>query len=386
MSQINIRNLSNENDDGAPDIVGVSTFSATSYFVPPVGNTAQRPTNPQGGDLRFNTDSASLEYFKGDTLNWTQIEMTSSDLDGGHRAVWMGGGTEPADPASTFNIIDYVTISTLGNATDFGDLPADRMEAGRGIVASRTRGFQCGGEPSVVNVTKLEFSSTGSAVDYLDLALVSKAGAQLSDSTRAVVCQGYGTPTFQDDVSYFTMSTNATGADFGDLTTSSHYAGVGFSNSTRGVVNIAYDGSSYVNTLEYCTIQTTGDFQDFGDLTLARGYAAGASNATRGVVIGGYVPSPVTYYNTIDYVTTATLGNATDFGDELATIAYMNAGSSPTRIVIGGGTDGSSAPVSTGLNTITYLQIATTGNVKDFGDLTQHRRQLACASNGHGGL
>ena len=65
MSQINVRNLSNENEDGAPDIVGVSTFSATSYFVPPVGNTAQRPQNPQGGDLRFNTDTASLEYFKG---------------------------------------------------------------------------------------------------------------------------------------------------------------------------------------------------------------------------------------------------------------------------------------------------------------------------------
>ena len=76
MSQINVRNLSNENEDGAPDIVGVSTFSATSYFVPPVGNTAQRPDNPQGGDLRFNTDTASLEYFRGDGIGWEQIEMT----------------------------------------------------------------------------------------------------------------------------------------------------------------------------------------------------------------------------------------------------------------------------------------------------------------------
>ena len=40
MSQINIRNLSNENDDGSPEIVGVSTFSATSFFVPPKGTTA----------------------------------------------------------------------------------------------------------------------------------------------------------------------------------------------------------------------------------------------------------------------------------------------------------------------------------------------------------
>ena len=80
MSQINVRNLSNENEDGAPDIVGVSTFSATSYFVPPVGTTAQRPENPQGGDLRFNTDTASLEYFRGNTLGWSQIEMTSPNI------------------------------------------------------------------------------------------------------------------------------------------------------------------------------------------------------------------------------------------------------------------------------------------------------------------
>ena len=45
MSQINIRNLSNENDDGSPEIVGVSTFSATSFFVPPKGSTAERPSD-----------------------------------------------------------------------------------------------------------------------------------------------------------------------------------------------------------------------------------------------------------------------------------------------------------------------------------------------------
>ena len=29
MSKINVRNLSNENEDGAPNLVGVTTFSAT---------------------------------------------------------------------------------------------------------------------------------------------------------------------------------------------------------------------------------------------------------------------------------------------------------------------------------------------------------------------
>ena len=110
MSQINVRNLSNENDDGAPDIVGVSTFSATSYMVPPVGTTAQRPENPQPGDLRFNTDTASLEYFKGNTIGWSEIEMTSPDLNGGARGLAMGGEIA-ASPHGQLQI-DYFNIST----------------------------------------------------------------------------------------------------------------------------------------------------------------------------------------------------------------------------------------------------------------------------------
>ena len=108
MSQINVRNLSNENDDGAPDIVGVSTFSATSYFVPPVGNTAQRPENPQEGDIRFNTDTVSLEYFRGNHIGWEQIEMTSPDLNGGARGL-IGGGRTP----SSINNIDFITLSLI---------------------------------------------------------------------------------------------------------------------------------------------------------------------------------------------------------------------------------------------------------------------------------
>ena len=145
MSQINIRNLSNENEDGAPDIVGVSTFSATSYMVPPVGTTAQRPENPQPGDLRFNTDTASLEYFKGDTLGWTHIEMTSPDLGGGTgsntgtgaRGVW-GSGDPPA--ADT---MEYITSSTLGDAQDFGDSTIKTFQDS--VCSSRVRSFALGG-------------------------------------------------------------------------------------------------------------------------------------------------------------------------------------------------------------------------------------------------
>ena len=37
-------------------------------------------------------------------------------------------------------------------------------------------------------------------------------------------------------------------------------------------------------------------------------------------------------------------------------------------------------------NTICFVEIATTGNAADFGDLTTGRNHMAGCSNGHGGL
>ena len=44
MSRLNVNNLFNENEDGAPVVSGISTFSSPHYFVPPSGSTAQRPS------------------------------------------------------------------------------------------------------------------------------------------------------------------------------------------------------------------------------------------------------------------------------------------------------------------------------------------------------
>ena len=84
MSKINIRSFSNENEDGAPDLVGITTFSATSFFVPTRGTTAQRPSDHvEDGSLRYNTDTKNLEYYRGHTVGWSQFELIDPDLGGG---------------------------------------------------------------------------------------------------------------------------------------------------------------------------------------------------------------------------------------------------------------------------------------------------------------
>ena len=83
MSEARVNNLSNESNTGGPTITGITTFSGTNYFVPPVGDTAQRPENPEKGSIRFNTDSKHLEYFKGDGIGWADVEASHGQLGGG---------------------------------------------------------------------------------------------------------------------------------------------------------------------------------------------------------------------------------------------------------------------------------------------------------------
>ena len=120
MSRLNVNNLFNENEDGAPVVSGISTFSSPHYFVPPSGSTAQRPSNPGEGMIRFNTDSGHLEYYSGQL--WVDVIVNNNNLGVSTFADGIsakGTGTRGVIASkltpSNSNVIEYITISTLGN-------------------------------------------------------------------------------------------------------------------------------------------------------------------------------------------------------------------------------------------------------------------------------
>ena len=234
MSEVRVNNLSNESNTGGPSISGITTFSGTNYFVPPVGNTAQRPDNPQKGALRFNTDTKHLEYYRGDGIGWSDIEASNDELNGGHRAFFAGGN----DPGAC-NLIDYVTIYTLGNAQDFGDL------------------------------NRVAFS-----------------GGACSNSTRGLYTAGYGapsSPSLVNSIAYCTIATLGDFIDFGDATVATRDC-TSAASPTRALTSVGgYDNSINQNTIDYVTIATTGNAKDFGDLTDQRNALEGQSNAHGGL-------------------------------------------------------------------------------------------------------
>ena len=347
------------------------------------------PFNITPGAIRFNTDSMKLEYFRigveaegtGSSAGigtlaageWVQITTASPDIEtGGTRGLFMGGGPSITDT------IDFITVDTTGNATDFGNLSQARWTGG--AAASRTRAVMAGGEvPSPGGIVDTmdfgTFASTGNFTDFGDLVTsVGQGVGGASSSTRGIFFGG-GTPGKSNVIQYISTANTGNSIDFGDLLSTADAQTEGIcGSSTRGIAAGGNTGSK-INTIQYVTISTLGNASDFGDLTLARGTVGTGSNATRGLFAGGEPNTDI-----IDFITISTLGDAQDFGD-LNNSSYSRAGvSSPTRVCFGGGGTPSL------INTIDSVEIFSKGDAIDFGDLTRSNRGLASCSNGHGGL
>ena len=383
MSEIRVNNLSNESNTGGPTISGITTFSSPYFFVPPVGNTEERPENPENGALRFNTDRGQLEYFRGDLLVWEVVEASNEELNGGYRGL-NGGG----DHASDTNTIDYITISTLANAVDFGDLTDNREYLAMGPLASRTRCVFAGGQsyPSPNDEMNLidyvTIASTGNAVDFGDLIGgndgKNSSAMACSNEIRGIIAGGYDPPSAKDQILYIIIASTGDAVDFGGDLPGNTNNGCGISNTTRGIFNA---GSADDNSLSYVTISTTGvDASDFGDSPYkSRSNQCAGGNAVRAVFAGGSTDAPGV--NSMYYLTIASKGNGVDFGDLTAQTNGAGAVSSPTRMVITAGKRDNSFSV-----TMDYVEIMTLGNAKDFGDSTEARLVMGYGSNGHGGL
>ena len=115
------------------------------------------------GAIRFNTDSSKMEVWIGQ--KWMIVSTSSPNLDGGARGLYSG---RSPSPGAYTNTVDYITISTAGNAIDFGD------QNGAGTYGSttsdKTRGIIAGGHPAHNDVIDFfTIASTGDATEFGNL-------------------------------------------------------------------------------------------------------------------------------------------------------------------------------------------------------------------------
>ena len=376
MSEVRVNNLSNENNTSGPTISGITTYSGRHFFVPPQGDTASRPEDCEPGSFRFNTDTAHLEYFRGNTIGWTEIEAeltaplgggTGSNTGLGTRGL-VGGGNTP----SVINTVEFITLSTFGNSQDFGDLIT--AMTGRAGSASRTRAlFTNGVTPSYKNeIDFFTFSSTGDATDFGNAFRTMGYRGSVSNNIRSVTAGG-NNPSANESMDYVTIAQTGNGVDFGDLVNGGRSDPAAMASTTRGI----FAGNG--NVIDFITIMTTGNSLDFGDATQSLVATSACSNATRGVL----KERGSSYTNAMSFLTIATLGNMIDFGDAPNLTGKPAANASPTRGVYAGAYGASPTGFT---NQIFKIEFAPTGNGVDFGDLSFQADQPTGASNGHGGL
>ena len=376
MANLKVDTVSGIGTEG-PVLNGGLHFRSENYLTLPKGTTTQRISTSSGistviGAIRYNTDSNKMECYVND--KWMIVSTSSPNLDGGGRGVAAGGNT----PAAT-DTIEFITISTQGNSIDFGNLTATRQSQ-PGATGSSTRGVigggQDGGSPTTLNIIDfITFSSTGNASDFGDLTAARRQPAVTGSQTRGLFSGGG--PSVVNTMDYVTIASTGDAVDFGDLSVARKGAGAASSPNRSLIVGGVSPGD--VNTIDYVTTSTLGNAQDFGDTTQAKYNLGVVSSSTRAVIMGGYRSSPGAGVNTIEYVTIATRGNAMEFGDLTeATYAAQSASDSIRGVRMGGVT-----PLDTSCD---YINIATQGNAVFFGNLLSTHKEGAGCSNAHGGL
>ncbi|MEC8553241.1 MAG: hypothetical protein VXY93_22285, partial [Pseudomonadota bacterium] len=97
----------------------------------------------------------------------------------------------------------------------------------------------------------------------------------------------------------------------------------------------------------------------------------------RAIFCGGYTPTIV---NTIDTVEIATTGNATDFGDLPRVTSEAGGFASATRGFTAGGYNPSY------LNNINFVIFSSSGGSNDFGDMTERTWGTNCLANSTRGI
>ena len=174
-----------------------------------------------GGTIDFGTLTAARSH--------------TSGIANSVRAV-IGGGEEP----SKVNKMDFFNLATGQDAETFGELSSTRSSITP--TGDTTRGVFMGGEPGFTNIIEyVTFSTTGNATNFGDLSSRAKrTGGSSSNCVRGFYFGGSNdTPssnTMHDDCDAIIIATTGDSVDFGDLHTTTH----GF--ACTGVISNGHGG------------------------------------------------------------------------------------------------------------------------------------------------
>ena len=351
---------------------GIQSLKVYKTFMPPVGGTADRPTDVKPGMVYYNKDFKTIEFWDGNF--WKQVDNTTRRC----RGVWMCGMSPNYNDS-----IGFINIQSKGNEQSFGDSvngnainKASSGNAIRGIWAGEQNPSGYSGDMDYVTM-----ASEGDSIDFGDLSQARATyGGSFSSSTRGVWAGGYNNTlspsTSVNTMDYVQIGTLGNAIDFGDMR-QKQYNHTAASSPTKGFIFSGSLGDG--NEIQMSNIASTGQtMTEVGVTVMDTGSMAACANSVRAVIFGG--GNPVT--DLIQRFGMSSLGNAVEFGN-LSAIRMLGAAvADGTRAV------SVSGRTPTTVNIIEFVQIATGGSAEDFGDMTDGlgRQKFMACSDSHGGV
>ena len=297
------------------DFKTIEFFDGNGWRQVDNATTSSRAVLFRGSDSymeSFNIMTLGNTEFFGTMIESHQIAAGSGSKT---RGIIAGGYSAP-DSGYSQPRIEYITLASGGDGTTFGELSAGHFRNSGGC-SSSTRGlFFGGGHPGYYNTIEyVEISTLGNALDFGDQINSLAWRRCLSSPTRGFSRGGF--PGLQSFLDVVTIANKENSTNFGNLTNKT-FGMAACSNHVRGIWAGGYQpvtGSSYnnQNVIQYITMASDGNAINFGDLTEGSDSPAGVANQVRAVISGGYVTP--TNINRMEYITISTTGNATSFGD-----------------------------------------------------------------------
>ena len=198
----------------------IESLKVYNTFNPPLGGTNDRPYAAKPGQLYYNQDFKTIEFWDGN--NWRQVDYTTQRGRG-----ILGNG-------QSGTILDFVQIQTLGNAQRFGDLSVARGTTASG--SNSTRGIFAGGTPAG-KISYVTIASEGNTSVFGDLTTDLSQAAAAATQTRFTYFGGRGSASPNPNlsqISYVNIATLGDHQEFGELSIPNRLQ-AGFSDSHGGL-------------------------------------------------------------------------------------------------------------------------------------------------------
>jgi len=380
-----------------------ASASNPTIYTNPAGGLGTEWHNTTSGEIFICFDATSnLNKWKGQK-SFQFITPTRGLITGGKT----GSGA-----TSVATTIDYVTIDTLGNATDFGDLTEGRSahsalangKNDRAIVSAG--GIDNNGSSGYNrNIDYVTVSTPSNASDWGDLPSCTATtgygggagfgpgtdrdgahqgtGQECTNGTndRGMTGGGYIDQSstyygYHPNLLIYTIPNTSSCVDSGKDLLRAGYNSGGCSNGKNDRAVFAGQNSPTTNVMQYTTISNVVNCVDFGDLT---GISTGNKGCSSDLNDRGIFNHEGGDATKIQYFTISTTGNAADFGDLLVSDYSQTSFSSGIgdRACFAGGGNASPQP-----DQISYITISSTGNSQDFGNLSQGRNSSSSTSDG----